>query len=252
VWLAFGLWEGSKNPMFRPNWKYLTLGLVLVGTLLMGASQAEAFWYYGGCWGCGPYYSACSPCGGGWYVGYRPGPIRRLLFGPYRWYYGGWGCCGTYAWECCYGCWDTCCYDPCCSTTVSTPAAAAPSSTPTPAKPGPQEPTPAEPSPVEPDKTNPQTSLPIQGTSALMAIRVPAEAKVFINGLPTKSTGVFRQYVSHGLKPGHTYKYEVRAEITRQGRTVESTRTVFLTAGARQAVALDFDAASTDRLATVW
>lgn len=234
--------------MFRPNWKYLILGLVLVGTLMLGASQAEAFWYYGGCWDCGPYYSTCGPYGGGWYVGYRPGPIRRALFGPYRWYYGGWGCCGSYAWGCCYGCWDTCCYDPCCSSAVPVGGqeAAGPMAEPSPT------PTPAQPGSQQPEVPDPQTNLPPQGTSALMAIHVPAEAKVFINGLPTKSSGVFRQYVSHELKPGYTYKYEVRAEITHQGRRLERTRTVFLTAGARQAVAMDFDAASVDRVASAW
>ncbi len=47
--------------------------------------------------------SICDPCDG-WYVGVRPGPVRRALFGPYRWY-GSHGCCSVcYADPCCcYG-----------------------------------------------------------------------------------------------------------------------------------------------------
>jgi hypothetical protein len=47
--------------------------------------------------------------------------------------------------------------------------------------------------------------------------------------------------VSFGLKPGFSYKYEVRAEIVRDGQLVEEARTVSLTAGERSAVAFGFN-----------
>jgi uncharacterized protein (TIGR03000 family) len=89
---------------------------------------------------------------------------------------------------------------------------------------------------------------PAASDSALLSIWVPFDAKVTINGLQTKSTGSRRQYVSHGLKPGYVYHYEIRAEIERDGRTVEETRTVTLSAGAKMAVAFDFNAAAAEGL----
>jgi len=45
---------------------------------------------------------------------------------------------------------------------------------------------------------------------------VPADAKVFVNGKETTSTGSRREYVSYGLKPGYTYRYEVKAQVVRK------------------------------------
>ncbi len=251
--------------MLRSNRKCLMVGAILLGTIAMGASQADACGWWGRCGWCRPAcgYSACyTPCytaswdpccyTGGWYVGIRPGPIRRCLFGPYRWYYSSWG-------------WSV----PCCDTVViGEPAASpteAPSRVPTEAPPQvpteapPQVPTEAKPSAAEPSGL-PATKLPTPGPTAirtrqdggLLSIRVPADARVIINGLPTKSTGSRREYVSYGLKPGLRYKYEIRAQVVRGGRLVEDTRTVYLTAGARQEIAFDFQSRPEQEIATVW
>ena len=53
---------------------------------------------------------------------------------------------------------------------------------------------------------------PAAGESGLLTVWVPYDAKVTINGLLTKSTGSKRHFVSYGLRPGYTYKYEVKAE----------------------------------------
>ena len=103
------LWE--YEPMLGNSWKSLLVVGVVAATLGVAVSQADACWgcggYYPTTWSYAAYYSpsysscyscytpctvGCDPCyasSGGWYVGYRPGPIRRLLLGPYRWYYGG-------------------------------------------------------------------------------------------------------------------------------------------------------------------
>jgi uncharacterized protein (TIGR03000 family) len=93
---------------------------------------------------------------------------------------------------------------------------------------------------------------PAQGNSGLLAIRVPADAKVVINGLETESTGSQREYVSYGLKPGLVYRYEIRAWIVRNGQVLEDARTVYLTAGARMAVALHSAARPEEAIATLW
>lgn len=84
-----------------------------------------------------------------------------------------------------------------------------------------------------------QTSLP--DNSGLLTIWVPSDAKVTVNGNPTRSTGSKRQFVSYGLKPGFSYKYEVRAEILRDGKVVSDVQTVVLTAGQRTGLAFGFN-----------
>ncbi len=253
------------------------VGAVVAATLTIGIPQADAHWGWGyyraASWGCAPCYtswctSSCDPCGS-WYVGVRPGPIRRALFGPYRRYYGGWGCysgwCGNSSWYSCSSCGyagDGCCSD-----------AAAPSASatleygdgPTPAEPPaeealpeespPAEPPgdlPAEPPPgVVPPATEPGTTgAPTAANSGLLTIWVPHDAKVIINGLTTRSTGSRRQYVSYGLTPGLSYKYEIRAQVVRDGRLLEDVRNVTLTAGQRDAVAFGFNISAYGELAS--
>ncbi len=92
----------------------------------------------------------------------------------------------------------------------------------------------------------PEGGLPAPGAearsmhgSALLAVKVPAEAKVFVNGRATSSTGESRQYVSRGLTAGFGYTYEVRAEAMVDGQLVEDTKTVRLEAG--DTTELEFD-----------
>ena len=153
--------------MMKPARKLLILAAVLLGLGLFAAPQAEAGWWHGyGYYGwsyygygyCSPCWSpvcsvgVCDPCCDGWYLGVRPGPIRRAVFGPYRWYRS-YGCCSL-----CY-CDPCCCYDSCCvggttSVVDSTPdiqstqkPTLAPSKQPAPA-PAPAAGTPNEPTPA--------------------------------------------------------------------------------------------------------
>ena len=79
--------------------KTMLVVFVALLAVFLTDTRAEAFGW--GCYyGCAPSYSVCcdpcwTPCDS-WCVGYRPGPIRRLLFGPYRWYPVGYAsCCAT-------------------------------------------------------------------------------------------------------------------------------------------------------------
>jgi uncharacterized protein (TIGR03000 family) len=85
----------------------------------------------------------------------------------------------------------------------------------------------------------------------LLTVWVPAQAKVTVNGLLTKSTGSRRRYVSHGLKPGYSYKYEIKAETVQNGRVLEQTKTVYLTAGASEGLAFGFPASAAGSLASL-
>jgi len=97
---------------------------------------------------------------------------------------------------------------------------------------------PASPAPpAEAPAKSTDAGVSVREGSALLSISVPARAKVIVNGLQTKSTGPNRQFASSGLQPVLTYKYEIRVQVVRNGRLLEDTRTVYLTSGARKAVA---------------
>jgi uncharacterized protein (TIGR03000 family) len=261
--------------MSRTSWKCVVIGAFVVIALAVVASQANAqccgsyrpvAWsgyaprclpaYYSSCYS--PCYATVGCCGSyyasDWYLGVRPGPIRRLVFGPYRWYGVGWGC--GYGWS--YGCgYD---YSPCCGDTPTMGTVPAPSmspaQTPTPAKKPVVEPPaepPTAPAPVEPGPgavpPPVKTSSMSYENSGVLTVWVPYEAMVTVNGRETKSTGSRRQFVSFGLKPGLSYKYVVKAEIVRNGQTVEDTRTINLTAGQITAVAFGFNVTSAEQLA---
>jgi uncharacterized protein (TIGR03000 family) len=252
-----------------PTAKHLMIGAVVAAAMGLCVSQAEAQWG----WGYGTCYSPCYTVGcysyGGCYLGVRPGPVRRLLFGRYRWYcdgwyggcYGGWGCCSTCCWDpCC--CWDSCCCDNVVVYSSAEPAAAE-QPTPTESKPAakaPEAPTPPQPGalpgPVPPSSGaspagksgagagNGAPSLfevDTRSNSGLLTVYVPVGAKVWINGRLTASTGSQRRYVSYGLVPGYRYKYEVRAQIRDDDKMLEQSKTVYLTAGANEGVAFAFN-----------
>jgi uncharacterized protein (TIGR03000 family) len=87
---------------------------------------------------------------------------------------------------------------------------------------------PNEPAPAKP------TADAARPDAGVLTVVVPADAKVYINGFETKSTGTVRQYVSYGLKQGASYRYEVRVVLAGN----EETRLVDLTAGQRFSVAV--------------
>jgi uncharacterized protein (TIGR03000 family) len=84
----------------------------------------------------------------------------------------------------------------------------------------------------------------LDGDAGYIVVDVPADAKVFVNGHATTSTGEHRQYVSHGLEAGMRYEYQVRAEIVRDGKVQSETKTVQLTAGSQADLAFDMNGAS--------
>lgn len=128
--------------MMRSTRRLLILAALLLGLGFVAAPQAQAGWWHGcgynygyygwgytscysPCWApvCAPIcrpvcsVSVCDPYCGGWYLGVRPGPIRRAVFGPYRWY-PSYGCCSVcYADPCC--CYDSCCVSSSVSSTSS-------------------------------------------------------------------------------------------------------------------------------------
>jgi uncharacterized protein (TIGR03000 family) len=106
--------------------------------------------------------------------------------------------------------------------------------------------------PPAPADATPEGSTWINGGSnATISVSLPADAKVFVNGLATTSTGVNRQFVSRGLQAGARYNYEVRAEIVRDGQPVVETKSVELVAGRSANLSFNFPAEQTAQAAGV-
>ena len=247
--------------MIRPSCKFLILGVALAGALLLDVPQADAHWWRWGppvssCYS--PCWTSCDPCcGPGWVLGWRPGPVRRLLFGRYRWYPASWS-----SWDCCVsGAWEPCCTE---VATVTSAPMIQQEERPTLA------PKPAETPSISPSTTPLQdfekllekeksapalpkksaTPGPVDQTSradsGLLSVSVPTAARVYINGRETQSMGSRREYVSYGLKEGKIYPYTVRALVLakdagqstqpQEDRWVWITKTVYLRAGDRAGV----------------
>jgi uncharacterized protein (TIGR03000 family) len=89
------------------------------------------------------------------------------------------------------------------------------------------------------------TSIRVDADAVLLNVSVPTDAVVFVNGYKTNSTGISRSYVSRGLTAGRRYKYEIRAEVQRDGETVSDRKIVYVTGGDRSNLAFRLDAPPT-------
>ncbi len=90
----------------------------------------------------------------------------------------------------------------------------------------------------EDTRVNPQHGL--DATEAILSIRTDEDATIFINGLETSTGGELRRYATRDLRAGKTYEYTIRAEANRDGREVVRTKTVRLTGGTSQSLAVNF------------
>jgi uncharacterized protein (TIGR03000 family) len=82
-------------------------------------------------------------------------------------------------------------------------------------------------------------TAPVQSdNTAHVTVNVPADAEVWFEGTKTTSTGSVREYESPPLTQGNRYTYEIRARWHENGREVNQTQQVEVTAGAH--VNVDF------------
>lgn len=92
--------------------------------------------------------------------------------------------------------------------------------------------------PVSPIDADSASTL---GNGSLM-VTLPVDAKLFVNGKETTSTGAERQFTSKGLKPGYRYPYHLKAVLDVNGQEIVRTKEVSLRAGETSQLAFDFDA----------
>jgi uncharacterized protein (TIGR03000 family) len=74
---------------------------------------------------------------------------------------------------------------------------------------------------------------------ATIVVRLPADAKLTIDGSRTRSTEGVRTFTSPPLQPGKEYQYSLTAEVMRDGKKVERTRDVTVRAGQQSEVTFD-------------
>ncbi|MGD9724061.1 MAG: TIGR03000 domain-containing protein [Pirellulales bacterium] len=223
--------------MLRNTMKTLAV-LAVAGVTLAVADQAQAFgWRHRG-WG-GSHGSSGSS--GGWYYGSSgsSGGSWGSSGGSWGssgssggWYYGSSGSSGG-SWGSSGGSWGSSGGSHGSSGGHYQSAPAAPTA---PAPPAPSPPAGAEAAEGKSAGYHP-TYGPLR-SSAWLNVKVPADAKVFVNDRETTSTGTDREYVSHDLRPGARYNYNIRTEFVRDGKTVSETKSVQLVAG--QSAELDF------------
>lgn len=81
----------------------------------------------------------------------------------------------------------------------------------------------------------------LETKDATLNVKLPEDAKVFVNGRLTTTPGQNRRYVSRNLPVGQTFTYEVKAVVERDGKEVAQTKVIDLFAGADKNVNFDFD-----------
>jgi uncharacterized protein (TIGR03000 family) len=97
--------------------------------------------------------------------------------------------------------------------------------------------------PVEPIKKAPAKKGEgevLAPNQAVIVVSLPAEAKLTVDGVATKSTSATRVFASPELKPGVEYYYSLKAEIVRDGKAVPAEKRVTVRAGAESRVSFEF------------
>jgi len=84
----------------------------------------------------------------------------------------------------------------------------------------------------------------------VLAVRVPDDARVYVNDELTTNEGALRYFNSIGLEPGEAYVYRVRAEVVRGGKTIAQTKIARVGAGKAADLEFGFDEVATERVAT--
>jgi uncharacterized protein (TIGR03000 family) len=77
-------------------------------------------------------------------------------------------------------------------------------------------------------------------TEATFMVRLPADATLSIDGVPTSSQSGERQFVTPSLEKGKEYSYTLTAQLTLNGKPVSVTRQLTVRAGEETSVKIEF------------
>jgi uncharacterized protein (TIGR03000 family) len=84
-----------------------------------------------------------------------------------------------------------------------------------------------------------------QAAPARLIVQLPTDAKLTIDGNPTKSTSAERVFASPPLEPGRTFYYTLRATMVREDQPFTTEQRVRVRAGEVTRVKMEFPAAFT-------
>jgi uncharacterized protein (TIGR03000 family) len=70
-----------------------------------------------------------------------------------------------------------------------------------------------------------------EGQRAMLRVRLPADAKLTVDGQETRQTGPLRRFYSPPLTPGKTYRYSFEWTYQKDGKTVKRSRSIPVRAG---------------------
>jgi uncharacterized protein (TIGR03000 family) len=79
----------------------------------------------------------------------------------------------------------------------------------------------------------------VQPAPAFLVVTLPAEARLTIDGAPTKLAVAERTFQTPELEPGKIFHYTLVAEVMRDGKPVTTTQKVAVQAGQETRVTLD-------------
>jgi uncharacterized protein (TIGR03000 family) len=81
-------------------------------------------------------------------------------------------------------------------------------------------------------------------------VEVPADAKVFLSGLPTNQSGTSRTYTTTRLAQDQQWQdYTIRVEVERDGQTLVREKSLTVTGGDSHELAFDFDSPAPAQIA---
>jgi uncharacterized protein (TIGR03000 family) len=83
-----------------------------------------------------------------------------------------------------------------------------------------------------------------QNAPAHIVVNLPQDARLLVDGNPTKQTGASRTFVSPPLQAGIDYSYNLTVEVVRDGKTMSRTKSVPIRAG--QTVNVDLSTVGTE------
>lgn len=100
--------------------------------------------------------------------------------------------------------------------------------------------------------TGNEKSLADAAAPASITVHVPEDARLFVMGTETQSTGPVRRFVTSRFNPGQRWEeFTIRAEVVRGGDICRLDKTVTLRTGEAREVHFDFEAERFARLANV-
>jgi len=212
--------------------------------------------YYAGCTGCTGYYAGCcgtschgghkgmssnSCCGGGGLFHRSSGCCGGGggLFRGHKSH----GCCGGYSctgyscsgYSCtgasCFGSYSGGCWGSCYGTVTYPGVMTVPGGVVMPPPMG-TPPVVVPPVTMPPGGTKPPDGTKPGGTGANLKFRLPADAKLFVDGQLTSGQGAERAFFTPSLEAGQKYFYDVKAELVVDGALVTEQKRVIVEAGA--------------------